>query len=119
MSGDSTAIDAAFFRWASVGSDGATEATWFKIIPARSGGIRVLGYDMGPETERMTGHYDYAYWIDISASDLMLFTACMVGKLLGAEGSINFDQMKDACTDWGIPFVEGDGPYAKTLEDPI
>lgn len=110
------AYEIAHFQWALEHRGGTTDATWIKVIFAASGAIRVLGYDMGPETETIFGHYDHGYWIDIPATAAGPFTACILHIALDHDGALNFEQLKEALSDWSVSFSEGDGPYSSELE---
>lgn len=102
------------FRWGNDG-DKITEHTWISLVVGASGAMRVLGYDMGPETKKMTGHFDYGYWLDITADDAPAFLATVLGLAMVDEGA-TFDTIRDASKDNGVPFIEGDGPYSENLE---
>ena len=110
------AFDVSRFQWGPADLDGTTDTTCIQAIFAPCGKIRVLGYDMGPETQRMTGHYDYGYWIEVPAEDARCFVAGLLNRVLGGDGACTFDQLKDICREWGINVREGDGPYSSKLE---
>lgn len=110
-------FEIAQYRWGPAHLDGTTDATWVTLVIAPSGALRVLQYDMGPETESLTGHFDHGQWIDVPAADAAAFTACMLHKAFDTDRALILDDVRDACTDWGIGFTEGVGPYSTELEE--
>jgi hypothetical protein len=107
-------IPVASFRWGLDG-DRITEHTWISLIVAPSGAMRLLGYDMGPETRAMTGHYDHGYWLDIAADDVPDFMARVL-ELAMTGSNATFDDLRAACDNHGIPYTEGAAPYTDDLE---
>ena len=111
---DVTPIPVTSFHWGAE-HDRITEHTWISLIVAPSGTMRLLGYDMGPETRAMTGEYDYGYWLDIAADDVPDFMARVL-ELAMTGSNATFDELRAACDNHGIPYTEGAAPYSDELE---
>lgn len=108
-------IEITHFKWGPVGEDGLTDAMWFYVSQQPDKAARILGYSTGPETEKLYGHYDYEFWIDVSADQQILLIGLLAGAALDGKAPETFDDLKSACDDWGIDYTEGERDAAPDM----
>lgn len=101
-------IEIAHFKWGPAGEDGVTDTTWFYLVHRSNGCVRILEYSTGPEIEQLYGHYDHESWIDVSADQHISLIGLLAGSALSGEAPDNFEELKDACDNWGIECASGE-----------
>jgi hypothetical protein len=99
-----TSIEVARFRWGPADLSGTTDASEFKLLEQPHGDLMIVRQDMGPETERCFGAYDYEQSMSIAADNRALFVAMLLAHAVEGEGPLHWDQLQDLCTEWDVPF---------------
>lgn len=99
-----TSIEVARFRWGPADLAGTTDASEFKLLEKPNGDLIIIRQDMGPETEKCFGAYDFEQSMSIAKDDKTLFVAMLLAHTLGGEGPLNWDQLQDLSKDWDVPF---------------
>lgn len=109
-------FEVARFQWGSGDLSEPTDATQITALFQADGGFRLLGYDMGPETKKLYGDFDWTYWIDVCGDETKPFIALLLRLLFeGRETVLTFDQLKSAMEDNEIGYTEGEGPNDDAL----
>lgn len=115
--GSESEFEIAHFHWGRGDVQGSTDSTWIYLIPQVDGGVRLLGYDLGPETLENHGEHDWGYWIDIGSDDLQACIAMLLSIVFEAPEYVpNFDELRSYLKEWEIDFTEGDGPFDESLK---
>lgn len=99
-----TSIEVAQFRWGPADLSGTTDTSDFTLIEKPKGDLIIARQDMGPETEKCFGAYDFEQSMSIAAGDRTLFVAMLLAHAVGGEGPLNLEQLQELCKEWNIPF---------------
>jgi len=99
-----SAIEVAQFKWRHGDLSGTTDASEFKLTEGSNGDLTIIRQDMGPETQKCFGAYDFEQSISIAADDRALFLAMLLAHALEGEGPLNWEQLQDHCKAWDVPF---------------
>lgn len=105
-----TVIEVAQFRWGSADLSGTTDASEFTLTEKLNGDLVIVRQDMGPETEKYFGAYDFEQSMSIAANDRALFIAVLLTHAIEREGPLNWDQLQDLCKEGDVPFSASERP---------
>ena len=97
-------IEFARSSWGPANLSGTTDASEFKLTEKPNGDLVIVRQDMGPETENCFGAHHFEQSVNIAADDTTLFVAMLLAHAVGGEGPLNWDQLRDLCKEWGVPF---------------
>ena len=110
-------FEIAHFQWGPGDLPAPTDTTTISASFKADGGLRLLGYDMGLETKKLSGEFDWGYWVDIPFDELQSTIALLFALLFeGRDTDLTFDELKSALEDQGIEYTEGEGPYDAALK---
>lgn len=99
-----TSIEVARFGWGPADLTGTTDTSAFTLTETPNGDLMIARQDMGPETEKCFGAYDFEQSVGIAADDRALFVAMLLAHAIEGEGPLNWDQLQDLCKEWDVPF---------------
>lgn len=100
-----SAIRVAQFKWGPGDRFGTTDASEFKLTERSNGDLTIIRQDMGPETKKCFGPYDFEQSMSIAADDRTLFVALLLAHAVEGEAPLNWAQLQDLCKEWDVPFA--------------
>lgn len=92
------------FRWGPADLSGTTDASKFTLTEKPNGDLMIVRQDVGPETEKSFGAFDFEQSISIAAADRALFVAMLLAHAIEGEGPLNWDRLEDFCKEWDVLF---------------
>tara|TARA_B100000678_G_C18223922_1_gene508023 strand:+ start:3082 stop:3414 length:333 start_codon:yes stop_codon:yes gene_type:complete len=100
-----SATKVAQFKWGPGGRSRTTDASEFKLTERSNGDLTIIRQDIGPETKKYFGAYDFEQSMSIAADDRTLFVAMLPAHAVGGEVPLNWEQLQDLCKESDVPFV--------------
>ena len=95
-------IELSGFSWGRADLSGPTDRSELKLIELPNGDYLIVQTDSGPETEKLSGSYDYERTLQISSSETAVFTARVLAKLIDGSEPCLIEDLEDLLDDWAI-----------------